>query len=110
VDTLAAPPIDDEVKGLPVAPTLASLRIHDASTSTSTSIISNALLPSPSATVQRTSQLSFREVVQLAQRKALESDIEQQLMSLFSTEIQKQVRVSSVYGSMVQAIKDGQVE
>ncbi|KAG0221104.1 hypothetical protein B0O80DRAFT_534570 [Mortierella sp. GBAus27b] len=110
VDPLAALSIDDEVEGLQVTPALVSLRIHDACTSTSTSIISNALLPSPSTTVKRTSQLSFREVVQLAQRKALESDIEQQLMASFSTEIQKQVRVSSVYGSMVQAIKDGQVE
>ncbi|KAI8345105.1 hypothetical protein B0O80DRAFT_534568 [Mortierella sp. GBAus27b] len=110
VGPLATSSIDDNVKSLQVSPSIASLGIHDAGSGASTSVLSRTLIASHSVTVKEALQLSSMEVAKLAQRKALESEIEQQLMSSFSTEIQNQVRVSSVYGSMVQAIKDGQVE
>ncbi|KAG0003371.1 hypothetical protein BGZ65_001769, partial [Modicella reniformis] len=79
---------------------------------TSVAISSSTSSPDPQGdnkTVSRTT-LSFKQVVVLAQKKALESEIEQRLISSFSPEIQAQVRVSNSYNSMVQAIKEGQVE
>ncbi|KAF9947185.1 hypothetical protein BGZ65_009038, partial [Modicella reniformis] len=75
---------------------------------TSAAISSNTPLRDPQGvgkTVSK-SMLSFKQVVLLAQKKALESGIEQRLISSFSPEVQAQVRVSNSYNSMVQAIKD----
>ncbi|KAF9928868.1 hypothetical protein BGZ65_006070, partial [Modicella reniformis] len=55
-------------------------------------------------------KLTFKNVVELAQKKAHESEIEQRLISSMPREIQEQLRASSAYGSIVQAIKNGQVE
>ncbi|KAI8358858.1 hypothetical protein B0O80DRAFT_484924 [Mortierella sp. GBAus27b] len=98
--------VEELVESLQVSSSLTDSAICDTTISAS----SSALPPSQPTSLRGSSRLSFSQVVKLAQRRALESEIEQQLMSSFSTDIQKQVRVSSVYGSMVQAIKDGQVE
>ncbi|KAG0214200.1 hypothetical protein BGX31_001123, partial [Mortierella sp. GBA43] len=101
--------IDEDTESLSVAPTLASLGISGNRANTSFSNLSSTVPPNNAVVVKGTPQLQLSQVVNLAQRKALESEIEQQLMSSFSTDIQNQARASSVYGSMVQAIKDGQV-
>ncbi|KAG0001015.1 hypothetical protein BGZ65_003863, partial [Modicella reniformis] len=59
----------------------------------------------PPVTTARTT-LSFKQVVVRAQKKALESEIEQRLISSFSSEVQAQVRASNGYNSMVQEIKE----
>ncbi|KAG0203899.1 hypothetical protein BGX31_003293, partial [Mortierella sp. GBA43] len=84
--------IDEIVESLQVSSSLTDSVICGTTISAS----SSTLPPSQSTTVRGSSRLSFSQVVKLAQRRALESEIEQQLMSSFSTDIQKQVRVSSV--------------
>ncbi|KAG0047223.1 hypothetical protein BGZ90_007936, partial [Linnemannia elongata] len=54
--------------------------------------------------------LSFTQVVELASKKAVETEIQQRLISSLGPEVQTQVLASSgVYSSFVQAITDGQV-
>ncbi|KAF9923763.1 hypothetical protein BGZ65_008687, partial [Modicella reniformis] len=55
-------------------------------------------------------KLTFKDVVPLAQKKSPESEIEQRLISSMAPEIRVRVRASSIYSSIVQAIKDGQEE
>ncbi|KAG0303192.1 RHO1 GDP-GTP exchange protein 2 [Dissophora globulifera] len=76
------------------------------------SIAPSSLPPSSPPSVKTASKAAmFQQIVKLASRKALESEIEQQLISSLAPEVQAQVRASSnVYHTFVQAIKDGQVE
>ncbi|KAF9999301.1 hypothetical protein BGZ65_005321, partial [Modicella reniformis] len=53
-------------------------------------------------------KLTFGDAAALAQKKAHESEIEQRLISSMTPEIQERLRASSVYNSIVQAIKDAQ--
>ncbi|KAF9925417.1 hypothetical protein BGZ65_007767, partial [Modicella reniformis] len=113
----------------PMGPQVSSPRFADTPHSNaSVSTMSSTPLPSLHSGVKSASKtkLTFREVVALAQTKAREVEIEQRLISaqtkareveieqrLISSmppEIQARLRASSVYGSIVQAIKDGEVE
>ncbi|KAF9946590.1 hypothetical protein BGZ65_009564, partial [Modicella reniformis] len=74
------------------------------------STMSSTPLPNSHSGVKSASKLTFKQVVALAQKKAHESEVEQRLISSMPPDIGSRVRTSCVYGSIVQAIKDGEVE
>ncbi|KAF9948373.1 hypothetical protein BGZ65_008106, partial [Modicella reniformis] len=107
--SICVPNADRIVEGLQVtSPRFADTPHGNASDST----ISSTPLPDSHSVVKSASKtkLTFNQVVALAQKKAHESEVEQSLISSMPSDIGTRVLASSVYGSMVQAIKDGDVE
>jgi len=97
--------------------TIESLQVTQILAGTSSS---HPTLPSASALLSQSSsssirtgskaRLSFKQVVQLAQKKFIESEVEQQMVSSLPFNLQAQVRDSAnTHDALVQAIKDGQV-
>ncbi|KAF9088923.1 hypothetical protein BGX27_002596, partial [Mortierella sp. AM989] len=103
---------DKVVEGLQITPTPAEAPVDDISVSTM--LATPLLLPSSafsSIAAATKTELSLKQIVNLASKKALESKIEQRLLLSLAPEVQAQVRGSlNMYNSFVQTIKDGQVE
>ncbi|KAG0224438.1 hypothetical protein BGX31_008008, partial [Mortierella sp. GBA43] len=108
VSTLSEASISDHtVENLQVHPPLISTTTNETNVNT----LSGALLSSLSSGTKTSSKLSLKQVVALAQRRALESEIEQRVIRSMSSQGQIQIRDSSSgYTSVVQAIKEGQAE
>ncbi|KAG0218558.1 hypothetical protein B0O80DRAFT_526670 [Mortierella sp. GBAus27b] len=104
---------DDKVSedlqvAMPVADSVIS--DDDVRDTSSASASASASQPAPAKADPKT-VLTFRQVVQLSQKKALESAFEQRLVTSLPPEVQAQVRASSdVHGWIVQAIQNGLVE
>jgi len=66
------------------------------------------LSQSSSSGIGTGSKLSFREVVRLAQKKAIEFEVEQRLVTSLPSEVQVRVRNSTnMHDALVQVIRDG---
>ncbi|KAF9366825.1 hypothetical protein BGX34_006094 [Mortierella sp. NVP85] len=109
--------VDNVVEALQITPPAYTPRPDNTSTSNENIRTSPdppmPLSASPPTNAMRSSKvrLSFKDVVKLAQKKHIESHVEQQMVSSLPLDVQEQVRASeNVHDSLVQVIKDGRMD